>query len=148
MKIEIKSGADGSAEVMLAEVYSGVGIRTEAGLFGIAQRDGGIEVMLNGKTVWAMGADDGDGLPTTLPPPPAMTEERAAELAKVIARLSARIGPILRDEKEHLAVAIAVTSMAAHHVLHDGGTEDDFIQVCRMSWVKAVEAHANSCGKN
>ncbi len=48
MKISI----DG-AEVTLSEVYSGVGIQTDMGLFGIAQRDGGIEVMLNGKTVWA-----------------------------------------------------------------------------------------------
>lgn len=146
MKIEVKTGDDGGTEITLCEVYSGVGIQTDAGLFGIAQRDGGIEVMLNGKTVWAMGADP-DGLPNTLPPP-AMTEERATELAKVIGRLSARIGPILRDEKEHLAVAVALTTMAAHHVLHDGGTEDDFLNVCRMSWQKAVEAHAKGCGRN
>lgn len=46
--------------LVLSEVYSGIGIRTPAGLFGIAQRDGGIEVMLDGKTVWTSNeiADD------------------------------------------------------------------------------------------
>lgn len=47
----MKIAIDGS-EVTLSEVYSGVGIQTDMGLFGIAQRDGGIEVMLDGKTVW------------------------------------------------------------------------------------------------
>jgi hypothetical protein len=147
MKIELKTGADSGTEVYLSEVYSGVGIRTEAGLFGIAERDGGIEVMLNGKTVWARGASPED-LPNTLPPPPAMTEERAAEMAKVITKISSKVGPVVRDEQEHLAVAIALTTMAAHHILHDGGTEEDFLQLCRMSWAKSTEAHAKSCGKN
>lgn len=146
MKIEVKAGDDGGAEVTLTEVYSGVGIRTDAGLFGIAERDGGIEVMLNGKTVWAMGADAEESLPNTLPPP-ALTEERVAAIAKVISKLSARIGPILRDEKEHLGVAVALTTMAAHHVLHDGATEADFLDVCRMAWKKSFEAHKD-CGKN
>jgi hypothetical protein len=61
MKIEIKTAADGETEVMLSEVYSGVGIQTAAGLFGIAERDGGIEVLLDGKTVWATGEGDYDG---------------------------------------------------------------------------------------
>jgi len=43
---------DGVPEITLSEVYSGVGIATDMGLFGIAQRDGGIEVLFNGKTVW------------------------------------------------------------------------------------------------
>lgn len=146
MKIEVKSGDDGGAEVTLTEVYSGVGIKTDAGLFGIAERDGGIEIMLDGKTVWAMGAPTDDDLPETLPPPP-LTEERAAELAKVIARLNARIGPILRDEKEHLAVAVALTTMAAHHALHDKASWDDFLSVCRMAWAKSTEAHKD-CSQN
>lgn len=47
--MRIKGDADG---IVLSEVYSGVGIKTDMGLFGIAQRDSGIEVMLDGKTVW------------------------------------------------------------------------------------------------
>lgn len=39
-------------DVYLSDVFSGVGIATDMGLFGIAQRDDGIEVMLDGKTVW------------------------------------------------------------------------------------------------
>jgi hypothetical protein len=34
-------------------VYSGIGIETDQGHFGIAQRDGGIEVLHEGKLVWA-----------------------------------------------------------------------------------------------
>jgi len=58
MKIEIKNNdrktsmvVDG--EVTLYDVYSGVGIQTDAGLFGVAQRDGGIEVMLDGTMLFA-----------------------------------------------------------------------------------------------
>jgi hypothetical protein len=47
--VKIEADADG---IVLSEVYSGVGIRTDMGHFGIAQRDDGIEVMLDGKTVW------------------------------------------------------------------------------------------------
>lgn len=36
----------GGKEVTIRDCYIGVGIQTEQGLFGIAQRDGGIEVML------------------------------------------------------------------------------------------------------
>lgn len=48
---DIVEGGEGS-EITLSDVFSGIGIETDMGLFGIAQRDGGIEVMLNGKTVW------------------------------------------------------------------------------------------------
>jgi hypothetical protein len=41
------------ADVELVGVYNGVGIQTEQGLFGVCQRDGGIEVLLNGHTVWS-----------------------------------------------------------------------------------------------
>jgi hypothetical protein len=47
MRIQIVDG-----EIVLSEVYNGIGIQTDMGLFGIAQRDGGIEVMLNGKPAW------------------------------------------------------------------------------------------------
>jgi hypothetical protein len=51
VKIDAKV-IDGTPEVVLSEVYSGVGIGTAMGLFGVAERDGGIEVSFNGKTVW------------------------------------------------------------------------------------------------
>jgi hypothetical protein len=58
MKIETRDN-----EIILSEVYSGVGIQTDKGLFGIAQRDGGIEVMLDGEIVWSseFGEIRGDG---------------------------------------------------------------------------------------
>lgn len=40
-------------DVELTEIYNGVGIVTDLGRFGIAMRDGGIEVMLNGKLMWS-----------------------------------------------------------------------------------------------
>jgi hypothetical protein len=39
----------GAREVICKEVYVGIGIETDSGLFGIAQRDGVIEIMHNGK---------------------------------------------------------------------------------------------------
>jgi len=45
---------DVSAEpVLLRDVFCGIGIETDQGCFGIAQRDGGIEVLLDGKLVWS-----------------------------------------------------------------------------------------------
>jgi hypothetical protein len=52
MKIKATRDSDGEPAITLSEVFSGIGIETDMGLFGIAQRDGGIEVMLDGKTVW------------------------------------------------------------------------------------------------
>ena len=43
----------GSNEVIVEGCYTGIGMKTDQGLFGIAMRDDGIEVMLNGKLVWS-----------------------------------------------------------------------------------------------
>jgi len=39
-------------EADLEGVYCGIGIITDQGVFGICQRDNGIEVMLDGNAVW------------------------------------------------------------------------------------------------
>lgn len=39
--------------VTLIDVFCGIGIETDQGRFGIAQRDDGIEVLLDGKLVWS-----------------------------------------------------------------------------------------------
>lgn len=39
--------------VTLRDVFCGIGIETDQGCFGIAQRDGGIEVLLDGVLVWS-----------------------------------------------------------------------------------------------
>lgn len=52
MKIKSERDSNGEPCIVLSEVYSGVGISTDMGLFGIAQRDDGIEVALDGATVW------------------------------------------------------------------------------------------------
>lgn len=40
-------------DVVCYEVYYGIGIETPQGHFGIAQRDGGIEVLMNGDLVFS-----------------------------------------------------------------------------------------------
>jgi len=47
MKLRI----DEDRSLVLSEVYLGIGIEADAGMFGIAERDGGIEIMLNGRLV-------------------------------------------------------------------------------------------------
>lgn len=49
MKIDTSENGHG---IVLEDVFNGIGIKTDQGMFGIAQRDGGIEVMLDGKFVW------------------------------------------------------------------------------------------------
>lgn len=56
MKIKIKWPADdtgitldvNSADVVCTEVFCGIGIETDIGLFGISQRDGVVEILFNG----------------------------------------------------------------------------------------------------
>jgi len=40
-------------ELDMKDVYNGLSITTDKGIFGVAQRDGGIEVLLNGSLVWS-----------------------------------------------------------------------------------------------
>lgn len=40
-----------SADVVCTEAFCGLGIKTEAGFFGIAQRDGIIEILFNGDLI-------------------------------------------------------------------------------------------------
>ena len=48
MKIKV----DKDGEILVGELYNGIGIPTDKGLFGIAQRDDGIDVLLDGKQVY------------------------------------------------------------------------------------------------
>lgn len=86
-----------SNEVTLFDVFSGVGIQTDAGLFGIAQRDGGIEVMLEGKTlatfvsneslggeVWKAAKEQADALVGVDTPEAAFRRGQEAARASVI----------------------------------------------------------------
>jgi len=65
MRIQIVDG-----EIVLSEVYNGIGIQTDMGLFGVAQRNGGIEVRLNGETVWKCDLN-GSNAVAVVPPRPA-----------------------------------------------------------------------------
>lgn len=47
-------------ELDLRDVYNGLSIQTDQGTFGITQRDGGIEVLLDGKLVWSSMSMEGE----------------------------------------------------------------------------------------
>ena len=49
MNIEINT----NGELIISKNYAGIGLQTDDGLFGVAQRDEGIEVMLDGQHVWS-----------------------------------------------------------------------------------------------
>jgi hypothetical protein len=49
MKIEV----DEEHNITLSEVYEGIVIQTKTGMFGVCERDGGIEVTFKGKLVYA-----------------------------------------------------------------------------------------------
>jgi hypothetical protein len=70
-----------------------------------------------------------------------MTNE---ETAREVDEIKSEVGPLLQD-RSHLASALALTLMAAHHVLHDGGAEDDFMAVARTAWERSKETHRKSC---
>lgn len=49
MKLEVNE----KGELIFEDVFNAIGIKTETGCFGICQRDGGIEVVKDGKTLWS-----------------------------------------------------------------------------------------------
>lgn len=65
----MKIWANEDGEIMLGDVFNGIGVRTDAGDFGICQRDGGIEVMHQGELVYAKYAAPLDEMPIHLATP-------------------------------------------------------------------------------
>ena len=49
MKIEV----DENGELLLSELFNGIGIKTtDQGVFGLALRDGGLEILQDGRIIW------------------------------------------------------------------------------------------------
>ena len=71
-------------------------------------------------------------------------EETAKELAREVDTVMSDIGPRIRD-RSGPAVPLALAMLAAHHVLHDGGDENDLLAVVRTAWERSVEVHRRSC---
>ena len=69
-----------------------------------------------------------------------MTKDNAEEIAKQIDAIKAAVTPHLRD-RDHQAAAMALASLAAEHVFHDTGQEDDFMAVCRAAWKHCKRVH-------
>jgi hypothetical protein len=64
----------------------------------------------------------------------------AKEVALEIDQITERVGPLLQ-KYSHLSSAMALAMMAAHHVLHDDGDEEDFLTIARTSWERSQEIH-------
>ena len=43
----------GSHEILVQDCFCGIVIETDTGLYGVAQRDGGVEILHNGELVWS-----------------------------------------------------------------------------------------------
>jgi len=73
-----------------------------------------------------------------------MTNE---DIAQQVNEIREVLDPLLRDlmrkGKIHMALALALATAAAHHVLHDAGDEDDFAALARAAWTRSKEAHGN-----
>jgi len=111
MRIEI--GADG--EFQLFEVFNGIGIVTDAGHFGICERDGGIEILRNGKQVWSCYPGEGEDGPDTVhhePQEPQMDQERLrrveAGLLSVVESVNQQAAA-LRKLPDHMADVLKVS---------------------------------------
>ena len=63
MKIEVNA----DREIELSEVYNAVAIKTEAGTFGICERDGGIEILRGGVMVFACYTKPDEGIELPAP---------------------------------------------------------------------------------
>ena len=74
MKIEVNE----QHELILSEVYLGVGIKTDAGLFAICQRDNGIEIRLGDGPWFSWQEESG---PVKLTTPDKVTGEPRVQLA-------------------------------------------------------------------
>ena len=77
-------------------------------------------------------------------------EDESDEIAREIDLVVDKLGPIVREvyQREgarHQSMAMALMGMAAHHVLHDGATEEDLLRVARAAWKRALEVHAKEC---
>ncbi len=68
------------------------------------------------------------------------------DMALEIDDIRADVAPLL-ESRSHLAAAMALTLTAAHHVIHDGGDEGDFMAVARAAWARSAAIHAEGrCG--
>jgi len=70
-----------------------------------------------------------------------MTEEEIDRMAREVEDIQHDLAPLL-TERNHLAAAMALTLMAAHHVLHDGASEEDFANLTVTAWKRSLHQHA------
>lgn len=66
------------------------------------------------------------------------------DVAKEIDSIIDKVSPLLRNHSP-LAASMALSILAAHGVLHDGGEEADFIAIAKASWQRSCEIHRASC---
>lgn len=71
-----------------------------------------------------------------------MDESEADQIAKEIDAIRAAVQPVV-DGRDHFPCAMALTLMAAHHVLHDGAGEEEWLAVCKSAWHRSLAIHQN-----
>jgi hypothetical protein len=132
MKIDVWVSPEGSPEITVSDVYSGFGVMTNVGVFGVAQRDGGIEIMFGGKSVWSsnelgpesrpMRLADGSAFMTahwTLPKTHWLYEE-----ARLEPPMPMRVG--LSPERDALAAQVRAAARYAVRAATMNGKETGF----------------------
>ena len=121
MRIQIVDG-----EIVLSEVYNGIGIQTDMGLFGVAQRNGGIEVLHDGKPVWASHDYPGSvgiaGMPFHQSAADALRRARLAVVGRF--QRCDHENPASRKYRSYLVQALEAID-AARRILHDTLLLDD-----------------------
>lgn len=66
------------------------------------------------------------------------------DTAREIDEIKAELGPLLRA-RTNLPAAMALALLAAHHVIHDGGDEEDFMRVAKAAWWRSRQIHDETC---
>lgn len=79
-----------------------------------------------------------------------MKEEK---IAKLVSELSTDLGFYIQRRREfvssrregfpqsHLVHAMALSLLAAHEIIHDGGNKSDFLSIAEIAWDKSKEKH-------
>lgn len=68
-------------------------------------------------------------------------EQVARDIGWVKRAVTPILMQLLQRQVSHQGIVMALTHLAAHHALHDGAAEHDFLAVARDAWSRSVEQH-------
>lgn len=78
--------------------------------------------------------------------------EKDKNLGAAINAICKRLGPLLSDEENDLAAAIALAMLSANHAIHSVRGQPttldlahaQYVNVCKAAWIAAADAHLKS----